>query len=43
VVELPQAARNITMKTLRAITKERCRNMTYSPYMYLLLEQKSLR
>ena len=38
VVELPQAAKNMAMKMLRAITKERFRNIVYSPSMYLLGE-----
>src|SRR6266516_3869254 len=36
VVPLPQAAKNMAMKMLRAITKERFRNMVYSPSMCLL-------
>ena len=43
VVELPQAAKNMAMKMLRAITKERFRNIAYSPSMYLLSEQESPR
>jgi hypothetical protein len=33
VVELPQAARNMTIKTLRAITLARLRNIAFSPYI----------
>jgi len=38
VVELPQAAINMTIKMLRAITLARLRNIAFSPSMCLLLE-----
>jgi len=38
VVELPQAAINMAMNKLKAIIKERFRNIVYSPSMYLLGE-----